>query len=358
MAFEKKLGENSKQLSLDLGSIYVPKPISNILIEVSKMDDLSKKSSMLKSYLHSLEQEMKKIDAFKRELPLCMHLLKDAIERLKEEKREMEEVIEMKSNYEGGVGAKGSNDFSEKKNWMSSVQLWSTPIQYESKNQETVLPLKSRCEEEKGSGSGNQVQGCNFKNRGGAFVPFKKPSGVTIKDEKRVSPVPALSLSIPVSDMESIDLSVKEDRVVARPQLHQPQPQQQQRKQRRCWSPELHKIFVDALQQLGGAQTATPKQIRELMKVDGLTNDEVKSHLQKYRLHIRKLPAGSASFSWMNEDFDPVAHSGSPQDHLNPGGSAKGGSAVGGSSMDDEEDEKFETHSCMGWAHGPGSVPR
>ncbi|KAB2616349.1 hypothetical protein D8674_022937 [Pyrus ussuriensis x Pyrus communis] len=28
-------------------------------------------------------------------------------------------------------------------------------------------------------------------------------------------------------------------------------------------------------------QAATPKQIRELMKVDGLTNDEVKSHLQK-----------------------------------------------------------------------------
>lgn len=27
---------------------------------------------------------------------------------------------------------------------------------------------------------------------------------------------------------------------------------------------------------------ATPKQIRELMKVDGLTNDEVKSHLQVY----------------------------------------------------------------------------
>jgi hypothetical protein len=27
-------------------------------------------------------------------------------------------------------------------------------------------------------------------------------------------------------------------------------------------------------------KVATPKQIRELMKVDGLTNDEVKSHLQ------------------------------------------------------------------------------
>ena len=35
---------------------------------------------------------------------------------------------------------------------------------------------------------------------------------------------------------------------------------------------------------------ATPKQIRELMKVDGLTNDEVKSHLQVnvflFTLHV------------------------------------------------------------------------
>lgn len=30
---------------------------------------------------------------------------------------------------------------------------------------------------------------------------------------------------------------------------------------------------------------ATPKQIRELMQVDGLTNDEVKSHLQVSKPH-------------------------------------------------------------------------
>ena len=37
---------------------------------------------------------------------------------------------------------------------------------------------------------------------------------------------------------------------------HQQQQQQQQtaRKQRRCWSPELHRRFVNALQQLGGSQ--------------------------------------------------------------------------------------------------------
>lgn len=31
-------------------------------------------------------------------------------------------------------------------------------------------------------------------------------------------------------------------------------PLQQQRKARRCWSPELHRLFVSALGQLGGAQ--------------------------------------------------------------------------------------------------------
>ena len=35
---------------------------------------------------------------------------------------------------------------------------------------------------------------------------------------------------------------------------------------------------------------ATPKQIRELMKVDGLTNDEVKSHLQVWKSRIFFFP--------------------------------------------------------------------
>jgi SHAQKYF class myb-like DNA-binding protein len=72
---------------------------------------------------------------------------------------------------------------------------------------------------------------------------------------------------------------------------------QSQRKSRRCWTAELHRRFVGALQQLGGSQVATPKQIRELMKVDGLTNDEVKSHLQKYRLHTRRRSTSSQSVS-------------------------------------------------------------
>ncbi|KAJ0453031.1 putative transcription factor MYB-HB-like family [Helianthus annuus] len=41
---------------------------------------------------------------------------------------------------------------------------------------------------------------------------------------------------------------------------------------------------LDGVSRQNGIDIATPKQIRELMKVDGLTNDEVKSHLQgEYR---------------------------------------------------------------------------
>ncbi|XP_020577588.1 two-component response regulator-like APRR2 isoform X2 [Phalaenopsis equestris] len=60
------------------------------------------------------------------------------------------------------------------------------------------------------------------------------------------------------------------------------------RKMKVDWTPELHKRFVKAIEQLGIDQ-AIPSKILELMKVDGLTRHNVASHLQKFRMHKRHI---------------------------------------------------------------------
>eukprot|EP00240_Pyramimonas_obovata_P001396 CAMPEP_0118934170 /NCGR_PEP_ID=MMETSP1169-20130426/13673_1 /TAXON_ID=36882 /ORGANISM="Pyramimonas obovata, Strain CCMP722" /LENGTH=501 /DNA_ID=CAMNT_0006877041 /DNA_START=320 /DNA_END=1825 /DNA_ORIENTATION=+ len=60
------------------------------------------------------------------------------------------------------------------------------------------------------------------------------------------------------------------------------------KKPRVIWSVELHQGFVDAVNQLG-IDKAVPKRILDLMGVSGLTRENVASHLQKYRLYLKRL---------------------------------------------------------------------
>lgn len=74
------------------------------------------------------------------------------------------------------------------------------------------------------------------------------------------------------------------------------------KKPRVVWSVELHQQFVAAVNQLG-IDKAVPKKILELMNVPGLTRENVASHLQKYRLYLRRLSGVSQHHSSLNNSF-------------------------------------------------------
>lgn len=66
------------------------------------------------------------------------------------------------------------------------------------------------------------------------------------------------------------------------------QASQTQKRPRLVWTPELHKRFVEAVAHLG-IKNAVPKTIMQLMNVEGLTRENVASHLQKYRLYLKRM---------------------------------------------------------------------
>jgi len=391
------MGSVPPELSLDFRPSFVPKTISDFLREVSMIDSVSERASKFDDFVKRLEEEMKKIDAFKRELPLCMILLNDAISVLKESMQctapnevqpVLEQFIPLKKDCDQNEENKKEKDYKDKKNWMSSVQLWNTE-DYPSTDctkQNPKLETK-KSEEESGLVSEDPFQSSRNRSGGRAFMPFKAYSGfpVTRKEEKEELPVHGLSLLTPGiknprEESGSNGLRTSCGRTVSSsaPNVSirsgaQQSQQQAARKQRRCWSPELHRRFVSALQQLGGSQVATPKQIRELMQVDGLTNDEVKSHLQKYRLHTRRLPNTTAAAPanqsvvvlgglWMPQDQygdsskASSSQSGSPQGPLHIAGNTGGTSTTGGDSMEDDEDAKSEGYSWKSHIQKPGKV--
>lgn len=71
---------------------------------------------------------------------------------------------------------------------------------------------------------------------------------------------------------------------------------------RLVWTPQLHKRFVDVIEHLG-IDKAVPKTIMEMMNVEGLTRENVASHLQKYRLYLKRM-----------EGLSSDSHSGSRRD--------------------------------------------
>lgn len=319
----------------------------------------------LEDFLSRLEEERLKIDAFKRELPLCMQLLNNAMETFRQQLQTyrasqggqrpvLEEFIPIKVQSSSECTEKTSNMSDSKANWMTSAQLWSQTND-KTKQQQTITTASPKETPDIGFLVSPKL-GLDAKQRnGGAFLPFSKERNSCPAGTTRGLPELALaSLDHKESEdkkcLEIKDIGMSNCSRVENPTLttgmiieqgkaagvHEDSQtistnngittttSQTHRKARRCWSPDLHRRFVSALQILGGSQVATPKQIRELMKVDGLTNDEVKSHLQKYRLHTRRPSPSPQSTGtgapqlvvlggiWVPSEYAAAHHGGAP----------------------------------------------
>ncbi|KAH7278508.1 hypothetical protein KP509_38G044700 [Ceratopteris richardii] len=302
----------------------------------------------LEYYLKALEDERKKIEAFKRELPFCMQLLSDEIEASKEQLSDCQEPFTkpystLTSMYQEGSSVRGDNmtpafeefmpikrtdDKNDKGDECSASDtsmfsqlmkpIAATQTNYQGPAQEyyhgqqvdsSMLAMSYRGQDAMQTGRSKDIEVVkpvfNLENKRGAFLPFYGSKEESSREDfmefasphlKDRSSPPNTSGEITTSMrfggpyQQHVDIKDVQDVTVSATTAHHKVivGQTPQRKPRRCWSAELHRRFVHALQQLGGSEVATPKQIRELMKVDGLTNDEVKSHLQKYRLHTRR----------------------------------------------------------------------
>ncbi|GKB17135.1 homeodomain-like protein [Tanacetum coccineum] len=309
----------SHELNFDFKPSFMPKTITSFLDQVSKFGSVSEKVLKLDGFVNRLETEKSKVEAFKQELPLCMLLINDAIVALKDESNVLkkslhiepvlEEFIPLKNSCDDDDDAKveivaNEKDNGDKKNWLSSTHLWNTNENLETVEEKEEMRAVFSPEIKnlmKGNGLLTEING------DGNLIPC---STANVQTNARIGGI------VPLSSQ-----------------------QQTSRKRRRCWSTELHRRFVNALEELGGSQ-ATPKQIRELMQVDGLTNDEVKSHLQKYRLHTRRPSSSNTNQSGLGVGGGSSmskcgnSHSGSPDGPL----------TNGENNMDDEEEERSENY--------------
>lgn len=304
--------EDNIQMDLTLGrpmSLHNGSPFMELHDAHSEDHIILHKISKIEAYLKSLADERRKIEAFKRELPICMQLLCNEI------KASREQLCDCKNDetctlFENSPPHKANftiplhilNSTTEEPNNCESLvrdcgnrpcprlptSSWLTDEIDIAEDQEVASAMANKLYRTRQAVE-EDLQTCSHvlgKRPGGAFVPFlkdhmRKPLEESAAEMTSPYHHDAYQSTYFSANSEGATAAVIANNGISR----QPSPH---RKPRRCWSAELHRKFLNALKQLGGSEVATPKQIRELMQVDGLTNDEVKSHLQKYRLHTKR----------------------------------------------------------------------
>ncbi|CAA0825135.1 Homeodomain-like superfamily protein [Striga hermonthica] len=312
-------------------------------------DEASEQTLKLEEFLARLEEERLKIDAFKRELPLCMQLLTNAMEASRQQlhiqrsnnqiisttKPILEEFMPLKNNTNSTeTDSEAAENHHDKANWMTSAQLWNQ----ENEKGSSVGPRSPPPHHQETEIKLGHISKRRVVNGGGAFLPFSDTKGfpelALVSSHKDEVMMGAEEGKIGNNSNKSFSGEKEQVNNNNNNNNNSNNTSQTQRKARRCWSPDLHRRFVNALHMLGGSQVATPKQIRELMKVDGLTNDEVKSHLQihphsgvhhhhQQQIHLY---GGNPPSTQGNGSLESDIRGGDPSESIEDGKSDSGGS--------------------------------
>ena len=191
----------------------------------------------------------------------------------------LEEFMPLKNiGIDAAAADKMGNPPSEKASWMESAQLWNGPAaataadmaakgpQTPKESSEHPLPIDTLC--------AHDAAAAGQRNGGGAFLPFAKDKTASAAEGAALPELALAPADKDAGDAERkpyLDASSNNGVLGARrdvvqngvkPGTNAPEgqqaaatpPPQTHRKARRCWSPELHRRFVNALQILGGAQ--------------------------------------------------------------------------------------------------------
>lgn len=184
----------------------------------------------------------------------------------------LEEFIPLKQPSSEGLD-KASN-MSEKASWMTSAQLWSQTNDA-TKHQHTATTTVK--ETDPSFGISPKLALDNKQRNGGAFLPFSRERNMCTNTPNQA--LPELALASLDKEMEEKKCFEPEKPVpcprrescskggpggmadqgksapsTAELQAMSTTTTQTHRKARRCWSPDLHHRFVNALQLLGGSQ--------------------------------------------------------------------------------------------------------
>ncbi|GLU10281.1 hypothetical protein SLE2022_271000 [Rubroshorea leprosula] len=248
------------ELTLSLKPSYLLKPIQNVLTDLEEVKNPMDKLMVLNDYIHQHEEELNFIQSFKHQIPLCGLFLVDAIKTLSEES------MKIRKNMESG--GQPMMEFLSKGKEYGNILDTVEPCNFRK-----GCPLDSSTEKS----NGRLVE----KGSGSTF-PRPESSGIGNHNLRAHNPI------------------------INNHQL-KPLTQSISKKKRMSWTEENHTRFLRALHQAGGIDAATPKRILEKMQVKGLTNDQVKSHLQKYRLHQRSIPANKDENFTNSKAKDPWA---------------------------------------------------